>query len=63
MSVVSERELAGIKEEIEKLAAVLEGADGMFEGDAVAGILRDLAEGATADAIVEDYDITSDDGV
>ncbi len=54
-----EKELAGMKEEMEKLADHFEEngeqLGGTVDSDSVVGILRSLLQGARADTIIEGY--------
>lgn len=52
---MDERELEGIKREMEKLAEHLEGFGDEIDTDVVAGILRELAAGHTAETIIKEY--------
>lgn len=57
-----ERELEGLRREIEALADCLDDLGDDLDSTAVAGILRGLLNGETADAIIADYALT-DPGV
>lgn len=52
---MDERELEGIKREMEKLAEHLEGFGDELDTEVVAAILRELAAGHTTEAIIEEY--------
>ncbi len=56
------RELEGMRSEMEKLAEHLEGFGDELDTEVVAGILRELAAGHTAAAIIVEYGLI-DSGV
>lgn len=58
-----EKELEGLKREMQKLAdelGLLDG-DSLMDPDSVGEILLALLEGTTADSIIEDFGLVSDD--
>lgn len=54
---MEEKELEGIKSELGKLADLLEDSNEDLDGGVIAEILRDLANGDTAETIVGAYDL------
>jgi hypothetical protein len=54
----AERELQGMKWEMEKLADCLEELGDDLDSEALAGILRALVSGETAQHIIADYALT-----
>lgn len=54
---MEERELEGIKREAEKLAEHLECMGDELDTEVVAGIIRELVAGHTADSITITYDL------
>lgn len=56
-----ERELDGLKREMEKLADHLAALEGLtIDGDAVGDILRELMAGATAVTIIGEFDLVTE---
>lgn len=55
-----ERELEGLKREMEKLAQHLEADVGDLESEVVSGILRLLLEGFTATHIIKEFALVSE---
>lgn len=55
-----ERELEGLKREMEKLALHLEADIGDLESEVVSGILRLLLEGHTAVSIIKEFGLVSE---
>lgn len=52
---MEERELAGMKDEMEKLAETLENLGDELDTEVVAAVLRLLAAGYTADRIIAEF--------
>lgn len=63
MGVAEERELEGMKREMDTLAVHLEEVDIDIVSDAVSGILRCLLAGHTSDSIISDFALEEEDGV
>lgn len=57
-----ERELDGLKHEMEKLAQHLEADVGDIESEVVSGILCMLLEGHTATNIITEFGLVTEDG-
>lgn len=55
-----ERELEGLKREMEKLAQHLEADIGDLESEVVSGILFSLLEGKTATSIIGEFGLVSE---
>lgn len=59
---MSDEQLSQLQLETEKLAEHIEVSDYEFEPDQVAGILRMLAAGKSAEWIIEEYELQHEDG-
>lgn len=56
------RELKGLKEEMEALAEILDGIDTDLDSTVVADIIQELADGKTAEYLVERYGLDAEEG-
>lgn len=54
---MEERELEGIKRTLEELAEALDEDGDMFDSDQVAGMLRMVAQGKSAELVITCYEI------
>jgi len=59
---MEERELAGLKAEMEKLADHLDCLDADIDAECVADILSDLMNGKTAESIIDQYGLVDEVG-